>query len=325
MLVTLDCCYSGAAGAQMTRGSIAAPLQAGRGGAPDGTGLYILAAADATETAKEANGLGVFTHHLVQGIRTGAADTDHDGRITVSELAEHLYREVPKDAAQTPIMTAHKTAGTFLVAQNPVVIEEQAERKAKEEAAAAEAVRQATLSAALKKLREHVRFGSFGMTFGAEVETWILRQRKANEPGPQFGLVESFAAGGLSAVEFHDAWRGRRQRAELTALEARRRGRQQRERRQREPSRGRAGKGRAERPSARGRAARASRRGRTREGRDGRAGKGGTGKGRTREGDRNGRSRRGRREKAEEERAARKGPKGEAARDRRREKAQSEA
>jgi hypothetical protein len=60
---------------------------------------------------------------------------------------------------------------------------------------------------ALKKLKEHVRFGSFGMSFGAEVEAWILRARKSQEPMPEFGLVESFATGGLSAVEFHDAWR----------------------------------------------------------------------------------------------------------------------
>jgi hypothetical protein len=196
MLITLDCCHSGAAGAQMTRSSIAAPLRAAEETRPDGTGLYILAAADATETAKEANGLGVFTHHLVQGIRTGAADTDRDGRITVSEIAEHLYREVPKDSAQTPIMTAHKTTGTFLVAQNPVVIEEQAEREAKEAAAAVEAARLGTLRDALKKLKEHVRFGSFGMSFGAEVEAWILRARKSREPGPQLGLVESFASRG---------------------------------------------------------------------------------------------------------------------------------
>jgi uncharacterized caspase-like protein len=58
-----------------------------------GEGQAILTAADSSQYAFEQEGfeLSLYTHFLVEGLKTGAADRDEDGDVSVDEL--HVYVE----------------------------------------------------------------------------------------------------------------------------------------------------------------------------------------------------------------------------------------
>ncbi len=64
-----------------------------------GRGRYLIASCDDGQVSLEAEawGHGLFTHHLLEGIR-GAGDRDGDGRIGVAELFEHVAEAVERDA-----------------------------------------------------------------------------------------------------------------------------------------------------------------------------------------------------------------------------------
>ena len=51
----------------------------------------VLTSSAATETSHEKEGIGIYTRYIVEGIETGAADTDDNGVITVEEI--HDYAE----------------------------------------------------------------------------------------------------------------------------------------------------------------------------------------------------------------------------------------
>jgi uncharacterized caspase-like protein len=97
--VDLDCCHSGA----FAQGSKAVTGEsAGTGPAFEGIGYgrVVLTATDATQYAWEGDKVigqadrSVFTHYLIEGLRTGAADTDHDGTITLDEMYDYVYENV---------------------------------------------------------------------------------------------------------------------------------------------------------------------------------------------------------------------------------------
>ena len=81
-VLILDCCYSGAVGDAFTRGSVDDQLQL----ASRGRGTYIMTASTKIESAIEKDDHGVFSRYLVEGIKTGEADQDEDGFISVNEL-----------------------------------------------------------------------------------------------------------------------------------------------------------------------------------------------------------------------------------------------
>jgi WD40 repeat protein len=75
-------------------------------------GRAVLTASSAMEYAFDGGALtrddgnpSVFTSALVQGLRTGAADRDGDGLISVEELYDYVYQQV---RAQTPSQTPHR-------------------------------------------------------------------------------------------------------------------------------------------------------------------------------------------------------------------------
>ncbi|MCK4900129.1 MAG: tetratricopeptide repeat protein, partial [Anaerolineales bacterium] len=60
----------------------------------------------------------VFTHHLIQGLKTGQADTDGDGRITVDELYDYVYEQVVQQTPkQTPGKWSYKEQGEIVIAR----------------------------------------------------------------------------------------------------------------------------------------------------------------------------------------------------------------
>jgi hypothetical protein len=126
MVVILDCCYSGA----FTTGGAKAVL-GGSSGMKDiltgnGYGRVVLTASNAVEYAWEGEKLygkarqSVFTKYLVSGLKTGAADLNRDGSITVNELYEYIYEQVLSSGSskQTPQKWELKTEGQLIIAQN---------------------------------------------------------------------------------------------------------------------------------------------------------------------------------------------------------------
>ncbi|QLJ02941.1 caspase family protein [Streptomyces sp. NEAU-sy36] len=98
IVVLLDCCYSGAF-LPGTKGDDRIHFREELGG----HGRAVLTATNRTEYAWEGKRLRLrapqpsrFTGALIEGLRTGAADLNGDGRITVTELHEYVYESLQR-------------------------------------------------------------------------------------------------------------------------------------------------------------------------------------------------------------------------------------
>jgi hypothetical protein len=117
IVLLLDCCYSGAMSKEFHRGSATEELGAL---AREVSGLHVITATTGTQTAREreeeADGLymGAFTRQIVEGLRSGAADRDGDGIVTLSDLERHLRETVRQ---QTPRRTSHDASGDPMIAR----------------------------------------------------------------------------------------------------------------------------------------------------------------------------------------------------------------
>lgn len=124
-ILILDCCHSGAfhRGTKGTLGRKAITEATFEG---KGYGRVVLTATDATEYAWENDQLigdarnSVFTHFLIDGLKTGAADLDGDGWITIDELYDYVYQQIVSRALkQTPGRWIYRQQGKFFIALNP--------------------------------------------------------------------------------------------------------------------------------------------------------------------------------------------------------------
>jgi tetratricopeptide (TPR) repeat protein len=123
-VLILDCCHSGAF-ALGAKGGGAQSVGIGPAFEGRGYGHVVLTATDSTQYAWEGDQIigesdkSVFTHYLLQGLKTGEADGNGDGVITIDELYEyvfdHVVRETPK---QTPGKWSYKQQGDIVIAQN---------------------------------------------------------------------------------------------------------------------------------------------------------------------------------------------------------------
>jgi len=119
-VLILDCCHSGA----FVRGAKGdADLALQQRFEPQGRGRIVLTASRATEYSFEgghASGEGlrsVFTHAIVEGLRTGEADRDRDGLITVTDLYGYVYDRVrAAEPRQTPELWTYGAEGDLLIA-----------------------------------------------------------------------------------------------------------------------------------------------------------------------------------------------------------------
>jgi hypothetical protein len=121
-ILVLDCCHSGAF-AKGTKGGTELALQ--HRFEPHGRGRVVLTASRSTEYSFEggqATGEGVpsvFTHAIVNGLRTGDADRDKDGLITVTDLYQYVYERVrAAEPRQTPELWTYGAEGNLLVAHS---------------------------------------------------------------------------------------------------------------------------------------------------------------------------------------------------------------
>jgi hypothetical protein len=112
----LDCCYSGAVGEAFFRGGIDDQLNL----ASSGRGTFIMTASTAIQVAKEKEGdrYGIFTKHLIDGIKGGAADLDGDGYVTMGELYTYVHDEVLKESHQEPMKWDLNVRGELIIAKS---------------------------------------------------------------------------------------------------------------------------------------------------------------------------------------------------------------
>lgn len=122
-ILVLDCCHSGAFARGAKMGDDGLALQ--QRFESHGRGRVVLTASRGTEYSFEGNqpsGEGVpsvFTRAIVDGLTTGDADRDRDGRITVKDLYDHVYDSVRKsEPRQTPEIWTYGAEGDLLIARS---------------------------------------------------------------------------------------------------------------------------------------------------------------------------------------------------------------
>ena len=124
LVLVLDCCHSGAFGygAKAAQGATVGTATAFEG---TGRGRVVLTATDSTQYAWEGDQVlgevenSLFTHYMIEGLRTGAADRDEDGLITIDELYDYVYEHVLNETPkQTPGKWAFGQQGEIVIAQN---------------------------------------------------------------------------------------------------------------------------------------------------------------------------------------------------------------
>ena len=122
-VLILDSCFSGAF-AHGAKGEADLGLRDRFLG--QGRGRVVLTASAATEYSFEGEPTGeaevgsVFTAALVQGLRTGDADIDHDGDVSVDDAYAYVFNQVQAvGAEQTPQRWLYGAEGKILLARSP--------------------------------------------------------------------------------------------------------------------------------------------------------------------------------------------------------------
>ncbi|MBB5159029.1 caspase family protein [Saccharopolyspora phatthalungensis] len=120
VVIMVDCCFSGAfARGFVSRGTQTVDVV----DALQGHGRAIITASSAMEYAYEADaiqqfgppGSSVFTNALVEGLGTGNADANGDGRVTVQELYDYIYDHVrTAHPEQTPNMRSELQGDLYI-------------------------------------------------------------------------------------------------------------------------------------------------------------------------------------------------------------------
>jgi uncharacterized caspase-like protein len=120
-VLVLDCCYSGAFPAGWTAKADPAVHTLERFG---GKGRAVLTASDATQYSFEGDDLigegsrSVFTRCLVKGLRTGEADLDGDGHISLDELYSYVHDRVVEEMPTQRPKKKEDIEGRIIIARN---------------------------------------------------------------------------------------------------------------------------------------------------------------------------------------------------------------
>ena len=133
IVLLLDCCFGGAFERGMTARSTTAVNVADQFQQHDqdlggGRGRVVITASSATEFAFEGSDLAdsgsprpsVFTGALVEGLKSGAADRDNDGKFSLGEVYDYVFDRVRGVSPnQTPSKFEYGVEGDFVLARNP--------------------------------------------------------------------------------------------------------------------------------------------------------------------------------------------------------------
>src|SRR5208337_3129618 len=129
-VLLLDCCHSGAFARAKASPSVNTGQHFGGRTPEEGRGRFVLTASDAYQYSFEGNAVegqavySVFTQALVQGLRTGEADLNGDGLITLDELYEYVHRRVTDQTPQqSPRKWAYDVDLGLAIARNPRPVE----------------------------------------------------------------------------------------------------------------------------------------------------------------------------------------------------------
>ncbi len=121
-VIILDCCFSGAFTKGLNVKGDKANLLDIKPDELGGKGRAILTSSASTKYSfvRENSELSIYTHYLVDGIRSGAADRDNDGWIGVDELFEYTQEKVTQESsAMTPQFYPVKEGFKILLARSP--------------------------------------------------------------------------------------------------------------------------------------------------------------------------------------------------------------
>lgn len=197
VLIILDCCYSGAAGLKdSVRSKLFEPERVNG----DGTGLFVLSSSGQAETSKEGEEYSIFTEVLVEGVRSGAADSDGDGKISVAEIAEYVSHEVPRRGThQRPQVSTKAASGTFVVAVNG------ARRSAASRAADA-TVAAEWMTAGRDRLLDARRDRDVTLEFLHKVETWIDAHAAPDMMDPRLLSLRDYGKRSIGLMTFVNRW-----------------------------------------------------------------------------------------------------------------------
>lgn len=119
-VVILDCCYSGAFAKGMTAKNLmdVVDIQKQLGG----EGRAVLTSSTSTQYSFEQKGsdLSVYTHYLIEGLETGAADCDEDGAISAEDLHTYAKQKVQESSvAMKPELYVSREGFKIFLAQAP--------------------------------------------------------------------------------------------------------------------------------------------------------------------------------------------------------------
>jgi hypothetical protein len=118
-IIILDCCYSGAFATGWHTKSVGLDLKKELGA----EGRVVLTSSTATQTSFQQEGaeLSLYTQYLVEGIETGAADSDADGKIHVRELHDYAKAKVQEvKPKMQPEIILDREGFNILLSQAPV-------------------------------------------------------------------------------------------------------------------------------------------------------------------------------------------------------------
>src|SRR6266498_4264371 len=126
-ILVLDCCHSGAF-ERGTKGAEAQKAITETTFEGSGFGRVVLTASDSTQYALEGDQiikqteLSLFTHFLLEGLKTGEADVNNDGLIALDEWYDYTYnRVVSETPRQVPHKWSYNQQGDLVIAKNPFV------------------------------------------------------------------------------------------------------------------------------------------------------------------------------------------------------------
>jgi len=127
-VVILDCCYSAAFTQGLTAkdaGTIDIKQQLG------GEGRAILTSSTSTQYSFEQDNteLSIYTHYLIEGIETGEADKNQDGKLSVDELHQYAKEKVQKNKPQMkPEIYAIGEGYNIFLVKNPKILKQDEEK-----------------------------------------------------------------------------------------------------------------------------------------------------------------------------------------------------
>jgi formylglycine-generating enzyme required for sulfatase activity len=125
IIIIIDSCYSGAADLNLKGKDdlIEKTLEEA-----SGIGRMILTSSKGSETSKEDKELehGLFTHYLLEGLKTGAADAlgDNDGLISIDDLYDYASKKTRERRPEQTPMKKGAVEGKVIIGKNPEKLKE---------------------------------------------------------------------------------------------------------------------------------------------------------------------------------------------------------